>query len=169
MLRLLHTRAAISPCCHGNVMKWRNYATWTSSKFPHSFCEFPQFLQVPTISLQKLHKYAYFIAFFKKMCHIIKDFWPQQSQKNAAFFQRDWVYEFTSLWYRCTNPILCITTSKSHAIDTFATIIAAQLVQNTFAHPCFIIWEHAQKVCIRKPKFELMHQKLHICEKFPHK
>ena len=32
MLRLLHKTAAIFPCCHGNVMKWRNYATWTSSK-----------------------------------------------------------------------------------------------------------------------------------------
>jgi hypothetical protein len=38
-----------------------------------------------------------------------------------------------------TNPILCITTSKSDAIETFATTIAAQLVQNTFTHPCFII------------------------------
>ena len=34
----------------------------------------------------KLHKYAaYFIAFFKKMCRIIKDFWPQQSQKTPHF------------------------------------------------------------------------------------
>ena len=29
---LLHTRAAIFPCCHGNVMKWCNYVTWTSLK-----------------------------------------------------------------------------------------------------------------------------------------
>ena len=32
MLHFLHTRAAIFPCCHGNIMNWRNYRTWTSSK-----------------------------------------------------------------------------------------------------------------------------------------
>ena len=90
MLRLLHERPAISPCCHGNVMKWRNYTTWTSSKgcifrkFPQllesscNFCKFPQFHCIT------LHKYAaYFIAFFKKTCPIIKDFCPQQSQKKT--------------------------------------------------------------------------------------
>ena len=49
-------------------------------------CKFPQFHHI------KLHKYAaYFIAFFKKTYSIIKDFGPQQSQKNATFFWRDWI------------------------------------------------------------------------------
>ena len=66
----------------------------------HSFCKFPQFLQFPAIFAIscnfcmltqfhriKLHKYpAYSIAFFKKMCWIIKDFCPQQSQKR-----KDWL------------------------------------------------------------------------------
>ena len=30
----------------------------------------------------------------------------------------------------------------------------------THSHPCFIIWEHAQNLCIRKPKCELMHQNI---------
>ena len=35
MLRLLHTsKAPFSPYCHGNLMKWRNYVTWTSSANP---------------------------------------------------------------------------------------------------------------------------------------
>ena len=32
MLCLRHTRGAIFPCCHGNAMERRNYATWTASK-----------------------------------------------------------------------------------------------------------------------------------------
>ena len=32
MLRLLHTRAAIYPCCHRKVIRCRNYLMWTSSK-----------------------------------------------------------------------------------------------------------------------------------------
>ena len=54
------------------------------SQVPTFFREFPQFHRI------KWHKYAaYFIAFFKKTCRIIKDFWPHKSQKNAAFFWRD--------------------------------------------------------------------------------
>ena len=75
---------------------------------------------------------------------------------------------FTNPCYRYTNPILCITTFKCHALNTFAPNTLQRLGQNTFAHPCFIIWEHAQHSCICKPKCELMHQKLCICEIFSH-
>ena len=99
MFCLLHTRAAISPCCHGNSIE-----SWIFRKVPQFHCI-------------KLHKYAaYFIAFFKKTCCIIKDFWPQQSQSHtASFFWRDWeihthvaVYTYIYAHIHKLLPALCL-------------------------------------------------------------
>ena len=58
---------------------FHHLAIFTSSR---NFCKFPQFHRI------KLHKYpAYSIACFKKTCRIIKDFCPQQSQKNSVFLE----------------------------------------------------------------------------------
>ena len=79
----------------------RKAAFFASSR---NFCKFPQF------HLIKLHKCAaYFIAFFKKTCRLIKDFWLQPSQKNAGiFFWRDWLlYNIFVYFCFALNACMC--------------------------------------------------------------
>ena len=92
------------PRCHGIVMKWRNYATWTSSKscifvsshifFARSriFCKFPQFhcINMPHI----------FIALFKKTCRLIKDSWDWHTRVQSPHVT------LPTLTHTCTHVCL---------------------------------------------------------------
>ena len=70
--------------CWGNQFFFSFYHQTAIFASSRNFCKFPQFYCI------KLHKNpTYSIAFFKKTCHIIKDFCPQQSQKNSVFFWKD--------------------------------------------------------------------------------
>lgn len=40
-----------------------------------------------------------------KLCHIIKEFNPQQSQKKAAFFWKDWILEYHWIISSHTLPV----------------------------------------------------------------
>ena len=87
MLRLLHTRAAIFPCCHGNVMKWRNYATWTSSKSRVLEVEFDMYSEsLKLVSNKK--------AILISDVYIINDFWKSVSFVSFISLCLDYYFYF---------------------------------------------------------------------------